>query len=267
MRQLGTAKGEINRIEDLANSHSLIHDRSPLAKLLVTVFYLVAVQSFGKYEFSGLMTMLLLPLLAYQLAKIEVSLCFYKLRFVLPFVLLMGLFQPFLDGNPLFRIGKITVTGGSLSMATLILKGMLCLMASFLFAATTTVEELCRALEQLHVPRAISLCLMLCVRYVGTLLEQTTVMWESYSLRAPGQKGLHPQVWGSFLGQLILRSVDKADALYAAMCLRGFQGTWTGESEGESLTDVRSFLYLFGGVGLILGARLFNLAEWIGGRL
>ena len=268
MSQAGNAKRTILRTEELACGRSLIHDRSPVAKLLVTILFLIAVQSFGKYELSGLVTMILLPMIAYRLANIEISLCFYKLRFVLPFLLIMGVFQPFLDRTPKLCVGAFVITGGMLSMAVLVLKGLLCLMASFLLAATTPVTGLCSALERLCIPRIMTSCLLLCVRYVGTLLEQTEVMWESYSLRAPGQKGIHPKAWGSFLGQLILRSVDKADSLYTAMCLRGFQGSFPkGDTDEESLTNKRSLLYLTGSFFLIFLARFLPLAEWIGGRL
>lgn len=268
MSQVGKARRDIKQIEELANGHSLIHDRSSVAKLLVTLLFLIVVQSFGKYELSGLMTMLILPLFAYRAANIELSLCFYKLRFVLPFILLMGVVQPFLDRTPQLSVGTFVITGGMLSMATMLLKVTLCLMASFLLAATTSVTGLCGALDQLHIPQVITSCLLLCVRYVETLLEQTEVMWESYSLRAPGQKGIHPRAWGSFLGQLILRSVDKADSLYTAMCLRGFQGSFPkGDMMEERMTDRRSLLYFIGSVCVILLARFFDLAEWIGGRL
>ena len=49
-------------------------------------------------------------------------------------------------------------------------------------------------------------------------------MTDAYRLRAPGQKGIHISAWGSFLGQLLLRSMDRAEELYSSMRLRGFQG-------------------------------------------
>ena len=49
-------------------------------------------------------------------------------------------------------------------------------------------------------------------------------MTDAYHLRAPGQKGIHISAWGSFLGQLLLRSMDRAQELYSSMQLRGFQG-------------------------------------------
>ena len=47
-------------------------------------------------------------------------------------------------------------------------------------------------------------------------------MTEAYHLRSPGQKGIHISAWGSFLGQLLLRSMDRAEELYNSMLLRGY---------------------------------------------
>ncbi len=47
-------------------------------------------------------------------------------------------------------------------------------------------------------------------------------MSDAYALRAPGQKGIQFRAWGSFLGQLLLRSMDRAEELYASMLLRGY---------------------------------------------
>ena len=49
-------------------------------------------------------------------------------------------------------------------------------------------------------------------------------MTDAYSLRAPGQTGLHYKVWGTMVGQLLLRSMDRAQIVYDSMMLRGYQG-------------------------------------------
>lgn len=49
---------------------------------------------------------------------------------------------------------------------------------------------------------------------------------QAYELRAPGQKGIHFKVWGSLMGQMLLRSMDRAEVIYESMCLRGFDGVF-----------------------------------------
>ena len=136
----------------------------------------------------------------------------------------MGLLNPIFDRQIVTQIGTLAVSGGVVSMLTLVMKGVFCLLASFLLMATTTIEEICRALRQLHLPKTITSLLLLTFRYIGVLLSEVSVMQEAYSLRAPGQKGVHISAWGSFLGQLLLRSMDRAEALYESMELRGYHG-------------------------------------------
>jgi cobalt/nickel transport system permease protein len=192
------------------------------AKLLSTVVYILIVMSFDKYDLSGLIPMVLWPVLLYQMSGIPVRTCFYKLRIVLPLVMAVGLFNPFFDREIMLHIGNVGVSGGVVSMLTLMLKGVLCLMASFLLVATTPFDSICAALRSMHFPATLTTLLLLTYRYVGVMTEELAVMTDAYHLRAPGQKGIHVSAWGSFLGQLLLRSMDRAQELYASMLLRGY---------------------------------------------
>ena len=213
---------ELAEMDELAARSSPIHRLHPAAKLIATIAYILVTLSFDKYQLSGLVPMLLWPVLLFQLSGIEVRSCFYKLRIVLPLVMAVGLFNPFFDRAVVLRVGSVAVTGGVISMLTLMLKGVFCLMASFLLIATTPIDSLCAALRKLHLPSMLVTLLLLTYRYVGVMTEELAVMTEAYHLRAPGQKGIRFQAWGSFLGQLLLRSMDRAQELYASMLLRGY---------------------------------------------
>ena len=224
MDKLSHAQSELREMDALAAENSPVHRLHPLCKLIVTVAYIATVVSFSKYDFSGLVVMVLYPVFLFQAAGIPIHTCFYKLRGVLPLVCAVGLINPFLDHTPLLRLGNLVVTGGVVSMLTLLLKGVFSLMASFLLIATTPMDSLCAALRRLHVPSILVTLLLLTYRYIGVMLEEVTIMAEAYKLRAPGQKGIHISAWGSFLGQLLLRSMDRAQELHGSMLLRGFQG-------------------------------------------
>ena len=226
MNKLDNAQQELREMDELAAGDSPVHRLNPLCKLLVTVFYIAATVSFPKYDLSALVVMVLYPVLLFQAAGISVGLCFRKLRVVLPLVCAVGLVNPFLDHTPLTQLGGIVITGGMVSMVTLMLKRIFSLMASFLLIATTSIDTLCAALRMLHVPDILVTLLLLTYRYIGVMMEEVAVMTEAYSLRAPGQKGIHISAWGSFLGQLLLRSMDRAEALYHSMLLRGFRGEY-----------------------------------------
>ncbi len=224
MNKMDHSLRELREMDELAVRQSPIHALCPLAKLLTTIAYIVVVVSFGKYDLSGLMVMVLYPVLLFQISGIPVGTCFRKLRFVLPLVMAVGLFNPLFDRAPLLMLGHVAVSGGVVSMLTLMAKGVFCLMASFLLMATTPIDSLCAALRQLHVPGMLVTLLLLTYRYVGVMTEELSVMTDAYHLRAPGQRGIHHSAWGSFLGQLLLRSMDRAQELYGSMQLRGFRG-------------------------------------------
>ena len=191
MNKMQKALHELAEMDELAARSSPIHALHPAAKLIATIAYILVTLSFDKYDLGGLVPMLLWPVLLFQLSGIEVRSCFYKLRIVLPLVMAVGLFNPFFDKTVVLRLGALAVTGGVVSMLTLMLKGLYCLMASFLLMATTPIDLLCAALRQLHVPKLLVTLLLLTYRYVGVMTEELAIMTDAYHLRAPGQKGIH----------------------------------------------------------------------------
>ena len=265
MNKMQKAIRELAEMDELAARSSPIHTLHPLAKLISTIAYVVVTLSFDKYDLGGLVPMVLWPILLFQISGIDVKSCFYKLRIVLPLVMAVGLFNPFFDKTVVLKLGNLAVTGGSLSMLTLMLKGLFCLMASFLLMATTPIDNLCAALRQLHVPKMLVTLLLLTYRYVGVMTEELAVMTDAYHLRAPGQKGIHISAWGSFLGQLLLRSMDRAQELYSSMLLRGYH-------QHFHYADIKPFrkrdaLYMIVCIAVFLLLRTVKVAELLGGTI
>ena len=262
MNQAEQAGLELRAMDELAAGDSFLHRLSPLSKLFVTIFYIAVTVSFPKYRLTALVWMALFPVAGYQLAGIPMRTCFHKLRIVLPLVCAVGLLNPVFDRQILFSVGGVGVSGGVVSMLTLMLKGVLCLLASFLLMATTTIEAVCSALRQLHVPKLLTSLLLLTFRYISVLLSEVAVMQEAYQLRAPGQKGLHVSAWGSFLGQLLLRSMDRAEALYESMELRGFSGDYPYAARAKG--SAASWPYALAVPALMLAARVWDLSALLG---
>ena len=249
-------------MDELAARQSPVHSLHPLAKLITTFVYIFVTVSFHRYDLSGLIVMVLYPALMFTVSGIPVSTCFYKLRFVLPLVLAVGLFNPFFDREPLLTIGSLGISGGMISMTTLMLKGIFCLTASFLLAATTPMDSVCAALRKIRVPGMIVTLLLLTYRYISVMLEELSVMTTAYKLRAPGQKGIRYNAWGSFLGQLLLRTMDRGQELFESMQLRGFQGEfWYADVKKARMTD---YLFTIVTVILLVLCRRCSIADLAG---
>ncbi len=253
---------DLREMDDLAQMDSPVHRLHPLSKLFVTAVYLFTVVSYPKYALTALFPMILYPVLLFALSGVSMGTCFRKLRFVLPLLLAVGVFNPILDREPLFRLGTLAVSGGTVSFLSFLLKGLCCLTASFLLAATTTLDSLCAALRQIRVPRFFVTLLLLTFRYVSVMLDELAAMNTAYRLRAPGQRGVRWNAWGSFLGQLLLRSMDRADELYAGMQLRGFQGEFPYARPARlRASDV---LFSAAAAAVILLFRFLNVSRLLG---
>ncbi len=223
MSRMGNAIYEINAMETLATRDQWMNHIHPLVKFILTVGYIAVVVSFPKYDLIGLLAMVVYPLAGFLLAELSFGKCLRRLRVVLPLVCVVGLANPFFDRTAVW-IGSVCVRAGVISMLTLMLKGIFAVLASYLLVATTTLEQICYALQLLHVPRMIVTQILLTGRYLTLLLAEVNRTTQAYALRAPNQKGVHYKVWGSLTGQLLLRSIDRANELYESMTLRGYTG-------------------------------------------
>ena len=105
--------------------------------------------------------------------------------------------------------------------------------------------------------------LLLSYRYLTLLLEQADTIAQAYALRAPKQKGVHFKVWGSLAGQLLLRSIDRANNLYDSMLLRGYQGEYYYGGPLPSWVR-RDWLYLLGLVSTLLAIALLPGEQLLG---
>lgn len=262
MSQLSKKRLEMIKMDMLSSQKSMIHQLNPLSKLMVTFIYILIVVSFPQYDFSGLMTMILYPILMYQLANIPIRMCFMKLKIMLPVVCAIGIVNPFFDHTPILQLGNIVITGGILSMLTLMMKGVFTLMMSFLLLATTSIDSFCAALRKLHIPEMIVTLILLTFRYAGMMLEEVGIMYDAYMLRAPGQKGIHISAWGSFLGQLLLRTIDRGEELYHSMLLRGYRGEFP---HTESIVwRKNSIIFFLGSLSFFILVRFVNVSELLG---
>ncbi len=256
------ATNEINEIDGLNKISSPYRRLSPLSKLFMTSVFIFATASFNKYDIYAVAFMALFPIIGYQFSFIPIKTCFYKMRFVIPLVCAVGLFNPFFDKSAFLKIGPVIITGGVISMITLMLKGVFSLAASFLLIATTPIEEICAGLRKIHFPKTLNILLLLTYRYISLMLDEAGTVWQAYSLRAPGQRGVNFRAWGSFPGRLILRGSDRAGDLYESMTLRGFDGEFR-LGEEHKFSRISPLIAVTVAAAAVL-SRIYNIPSLLG---
>lgn len=265
MSRINQAIHDIHYLDEMAERDTGLCRIHPLAKVIVTIWYVALTVSFDKYNLTGLAGMCLYPVILMILGELPVRHALVQLRPVLLVVCLVGIANPFFDRNVLFYIAGIPVTGGVVSMLTLVFKALLAITASYLLIATTSIGNICAALRMLHVPKILVTLVMLIYRYIILMLKEAQRVTEAYSLRAPDEKGIRYKVWGTLAGQMLLRSMDRAQAVYESMSLRGFTGEY--RLKGMDRDRGKSRWYAVFWCAALAGLRTFPLFEAVGRML
>jgi cobalt/nickel transport system permease protein len=120
----------------------------------------------------------------------------------------LAIFQP--DGGRIF--------------ATMVAKTTLCLLTMLLLSNTTPFSELLGVMRRARVPALLVSTLALMYRYLFVLVDETQRMRRARASRTfrPGRW----RAWGTLatvIGQLFVRSTERAERIYAAMIARGWQ--------------------------------------------
>lgn len=242
MSKLDHALYEIHSIDQMAVEDGWVNNIHPLIKLIVTIGYVIMVVSFQKYDLAGTISMVIYPAALFIMGDLSLKDSLKRLRVVLPVVCIIGIVNPIFDHKFMGTVMGITITGGMISMITLFMKGIFTVLATYILVATTSIEKICYSLRMLHVPKLFVTQILLIYRYITVLLSEANRLMQAYQLRAPNENGIRFSAWGTVVGQLLLRSIDRADRVYDSMCLRGYTGDfYSGDIDKANKVDY-SFL-------------------------
>lgn len=260
--RLDTAYYDLGRLDLLAENNSPVHRLDPRAKVLTTLLFIVYVVSFDKYEIARLLPFFLFPAFLIGLANVPFVYLLRKLLIVSPFVIFIGIFNPFLDREIILQLGSLQVTGGWLSLLSILLRFTLTVGAALLLIATTGFPAICTAIVKLGVPRVFAVQLLLLYRYVFVLIEESIRMLRAYSLRSFSNKMMGYRVFRQLLGNLLLRTLDRAQRIHMAMLSRAFNGEI--HIIRQFSFGWRELLFLSGFALLFTLLRFYNLTGFIG---
>lgn len=253
---------EINTIDDLCKMDSVMHRVHPVCKIVVTFIYIICVLSFKPGNIVGLVPMIMYPVIFFTLSNIRFAEFISRFKYCLGLLAVVGLFNPILDRSCAFVIGTFVVTNGLVTFVTLMIKEVLALSAVFILIATTGIEKLCYGLAVMKIPGMITGLLLLTYRYIDVLINEVHNMACAYKLRAPGQRGIRMDAWGSFLGSILIRSMDRAKEVYMSMIMRGYSGDFTYIRVDK--VSAQDILFLIATSSVCVMVRMVNVAVYIG---
>lgn len=196
----------------------------PRCKLIVTIIFLIAVLSVPLTDMARLTWFFVFPIIMSTIAEIPYSRIFKASLWVLPFVALIGIFNPFIDRQPELIIAGVTINRGWVTFLSIIIRGLLTVQGIILLIETTGFISMCRGMNSIGVPRFLTTQLLMVYRYITVLITEALNMSRARAARGFGRKNFPLKMWGQMIGQLLLRTIDRAEHIHRAMISRGFDG-------------------------------------------
>ncbi|MFB3785362.1 MAG: cobalt ECF transporter T component CbiQ [bacterium] len=212
--------------------HSFFHHLHPGAKLVMVLVFILSVVTIDPGREAGFIPYALLLLAGLISTRVPLRHSLFKGLKVVPFLLIIIVFIPFLKpGETLWQgtIGflpiRITREGLQLFLNILI-KGSIAIYSMVFLNLTTPFHRLLKGLQSFGAPRIITDTLAVAYRYLFVITDEKERMLlaRRSRLAAPSL----PLQWKSLsqlAGALFLRSYERGERMYQAMCARGFHGT------------------------------------------
>jgi cobalt/nickel transport system permease protein len=212
--------------EPFAHGNTVIHRIDPRHKLCFAV--LLSVTTAVSYRFDTLSFAVILSLLLVFVARLEFKAVFKRLLVIFGFLILLWLVLPLtFEGEPLTRIGPLTVTRpGVVLSAQITLKSVSILMMFMALVTTTGFVTLGHAMDRLHIPGKIVHLLLMSYRYIFVIEQEYQRLARAAKIRGfqPGTNIHTYKTYAYMIGMLFVRAAARADRVYRAMRCRGFDG-------------------------------------------
>lgn len=231
----------------------------PRLKIIVAVLWSFLVASLHQPKAAVLALAVAVSVI--MLNRLSWRLVLRRLLVINVFVAFLWLFLPFsfsVPGEVLAGWSFFKVTREGLALAFLLtVKANAVAMGALALLATSTLVDLAAAARSLGISEKLTAMFFLMIRYFTVIYQELNRLRTAMAARGfrPGLDIHSLRTCANLVGQLLIRSFDRAERVYAAMLCRGYQGKFWVEQDFEfKKTDMvagfLSFILLMGVAGL-----------------
>ncbi len=218
-------------IDEYSNLNSIIHYLDPRIKVINFIIFILFIiftkpDSFITFGLYGLLIAILV-----LLSKIPVRFILKRSLNIIPFVLLIAIFIPFIKkgeiaGGYSFGTLKLTVTyDGLMIFWNVLVKAYLSILCMILLMSSTKLPDLLRAFERLKCPKLITMVFSFMYRYIFVVQDELMQMGQARDSRSVGgSRWFRIKSLANMLGVLFIKTYERGENVYLAMCSRGFTG-------------------------------------------
>ena len=190
---------------------SPVHHIPAAAKLSVSLCLLVALVSVPLSSSLSFALAATILLIVAALSRIPPGFLVRRILFLEPFVLGVAFLAIFQEN-------------GWRHFLSILLRSTLCLLTVILLSNTTPFAELMGVLRRMRVPALLITILALMYRYLFVLVDESERMARARNSRTFTSRRIFAwTVFAGVAGQLFIRSTERAERIYAAMCARGWK--------------------------------------------
>jgi cobalt/nickel transport system permease protein len=160
-------------------------------------------------------------------ARVRPGLVWSRVRVILPLVVFVAAFVPFVRGGPTVELGPLTLSEeGLATFASVAVKATIGAVGAVLLGATTSFPDILHGLERLRTPRLLTVIAAFMYRYVFVIVDEARRMRAALAARAyrPRHLGQVAAI-GRLVTALFLRSYERGERVYLSMLARGYAGT------------------------------------------
>ena len=230
--------------------NSLVHKFDPRLKLVLTIAYIILL--FAASNPLGLALSILFLVGMYAVAKIPFKLILKSLKPILPIVVFTAVLNLFFvsgEGEPLVRIGFLTVYAEGVKYAILMAVRVMALIAgtSLLpyntspIVLTDAIEQLLKPLGKIHFPvHELAMMMSIALRFIPTLIEETDKIMKAQIARGADMESGNliqkAKAMIPILVPLFVSAFRRANDLAMAMEARCYRG-------GNGRTKMKPLIY------------------------
>jgi cobalt/nickel transport system permease protein len=160
-------------------------------------------------------------------AHVSPRILWSRVRVILPLVVFVAAFVPFVRGGPEVQVGPVGLSeAGLATFAVVTVKAAIGALGAVLLGATTSFPDVLHGLERLRAPRLLTLIASFMYRYVFVIADEARRMRSALAARAFRPRHLgQVAALGRMVTALFLRSYERGERVYVAMLARGYAGT------------------------------------------
>jgi cobalt/nickel transport system permease protein len=160
-------------------------------------------------------------------ARVSFGTVWGRARVVLPLVVFVAVFVPFVRGGPQVAVGPFSLSEAGLATFALVtVKATIGTVSAVLLGATTSFPDVLHGLERMRAPRLLTVIAAFMYRYLFVIADEARRMRAALAARAYRPRHVaQAAALGRVVTALFLRTYERGERVYLAMLARGYRGS------------------------------------------